>query len=61
MPRRSKEERRLLRGMFVRNVPETTRQIFRASCVAAGFTMQDVIIGVMKYLNTADKVKEFMD
>lgn len=61
MSRRSKEERRLLRGMFVRNVPETTRQIFRASCVAAGFTMQDVLINVMKYLDKPAKVKEFMD
>ncbi len=64
MPRRynkNKDSRELLRPMFVRDVPETARHKFRLACMGAGYTMQDVIVGVMKYLNDAQKVKEFME
>jgi len=50
----------LLRPMSVRDVPETTRQNFRIACMLAGYTMQDVIVSCMKYLDNSEKVKEFM-
>lgn len=50
----------LLRPMTVRDVPETVRHKFRIACLAAGFTMTDVLTGCMKYLDDPEKIKEFM-
>jgi len=46
--------------LFFRRIPREVRNKFHSACLAAGTTMTDVIIEVMKSLDTQEKVKEFM-
>jgi hypothetical protein len=54
------ENTNILKPMYVRNVPEPMRMKFRVACVVSGYAMQDVIVACMRYLDTSDKIKEFM-
>lgn len=61
MPRKAIEKVGLLRPMSVRDVPEPVRKHFRLACMQADYKMQDVVVAVMRYLDTPEKVKSFME
>lgn len=60
MAKKPIDEVGILKPIFVRAVPETTRHQFRIACLQAEFSMNTVLIAVMKYLDSPEKVKEFM-